>query len=76
MKCDTCQFKKLHLGAGPPDDYSMEYCSKGHWEGWPLDEEITNDAFAECEDYRCYDCNGSGAVQVCEDNYFVCPCSA
>lgn len=40
MKCDTCKFKKTHIGAGPPDDYSMEYCEKDHWMGGPIDEEV------------------------------------
>ncbi len=33
MKCDTCKFKITHIGFGPPDDYSDEYCSKSHWIG-------------------------------------------
>lgn len=52
MKCDSCEFKKIHIGAGPPDDYTMEYCNKGHWEGGPLDEEILFDAWVDCKDYN------------------------
>lgn len=76
MKCDTCKFKKIHIGVGPPDDYSVEYCSKGHWEGGPIDEEITHDAWTDCIDYRCQDCGGSGCVQISEEEFSDCPCSA
>jgi hypothetical protein len=52
-KCDTCAHKKMHLGAGPPDDYSCEYCAKGHWEGGPLfNEEIKTDPWKDCKDYQ------------------------
>lgn len=67
MKCDTCKFKSLHIGYGPPDDYSMEYCAKEHWEGGPIDEVVPDDAWEDCLDYRCKDCNGSGAVEVVLD---------
>lgn len=75
MKCDTCKFKKTHIGAGPPDDYSMEYCEKDHWMGGPIDEEVDDDLWADCKDYRCRDCGGSGAVEIGDGEYSTCPCS-
>jgi hypothetical protein len=51
MKCDTCKFKKIYIGAGPPDDYSMEYCSKEHWEGGDFEEHETIDHWDDCEDF-------------------------
>jgi len=73
MKCDTCEFKKLHIGFGPPDDYSAEYCSNGHWVGGPLDEVIEDDYWANCADYRFQDCNGGGAVEIGEGECSVYP---
>jgi len=57
MKCDNCIFQRIHYGAGPPDDYSGKYCSKGHWEGEPLiiDYESTSppdlDIWDDCKDF-------------------------
>ena len=56
MKCDTCKFKSFHFGAGAPDDYSMDCCAKGHWEGGELGEkedEITH--WDNCKDYHPLD---------------------
>lgn len=75
MKCDTCAFKEIHIGAGPPDDYSMEYCGKGYWEGGDFDEHQTVDFWELCLDYRCQDCGGSGAVEIGPSQYSTCPCS-
>jgi len=52
MKCDNCLYKKIHIGAGPPDDYSIEYCSNGHWEGGELDEQEIVDFWENCEDFK------------------------
>jgi len=52
-KCDSCTHKNTHIGYGPPDDYSCEYCNKGHWEGGPLDEELpVVDRWGNCTDYE------------------------
>ena len=74
MKCDTCKFKKIHIGYDPPDDYGMEYCYIGHWEGGPIDEDIDDSIWDSCVDYRCEDCNGSGAVKTGEGEYSACNC--
>ncbi len=53
MKCDTCKFKSFHFGAGVPDDHSMDYCNKGHWEGVELGEDDEeNDYWDDCKDYQ------------------------
>jgi hypothetical protein len=53
MKCDTCKFKSFHFGAGAPDDYSMDYCAKGHWEGGELgDDDEENSHWDDCKDYQ------------------------
>ncbi len=75
MKCDTCKFKSIYIGSGAPDDYSMEICKKGHWEGGDFDEHETVDFWDKCTDYRCRDCNGSGAVQIGDGEYTQCPFS-
>lgn len=74
MRCDTCKFKSIYIGAGAPDDYSMDYCSKEHWEG-PPDEVIENDNWANCADYRCKNCGGSLAVEIGDGEYSTCPCA-
>jgi hypothetical protein len=64
-KCDNCSFKKTRIGAGAPDDYSVEYCSKGHW-----DNSIVHDGdWSECIDFdkipdRCV--NRFEAPEFCE----------
>lgn len=55
MKCDNCKHQILHRGYGPPDDYSMLYCAKEHWENtppWELDEVEDIDPWENCEDYE------------------------
>lgn len=53
MKCDNCKFKSFHFGAGAPDDYSMDYCAKGHWEGGELgDDDEENNYWDDCKDYQ------------------------
>lgn len=52
MKCDSCVYKVRYLGSGAPDDYSTQYCSRGHWEGGPEEEVIEGDPWADCQDYQ------------------------
>ena len=55
MKCDNCKHQILYRGFGPPDDYSMLYCAKEHWENtppWELDEVEDIDPWENCEDYE------------------------
>lgn len=87
MKCDSCKFKKVHIGAGAPDDYSTEYCSKGHWEGGLIGEVIEEDAWASCSDFypkepelveekdgpTCFSCGGSMSLAPSEIIY-ECEC--
>ena len=53
FKCDTCQFKKKYsTGADEYPAYTtIEYCSKGHWEGGdiPSADDIYN--WSNCADF-------------------------
>ena len=56
-KCNNCEFKKRHHTGSDeyPANTTIEYCSKGHWEGGdiPIPDEV--DFFDNCKDYKQHD---------------------
>ena len=53
MKCNTCVHQSIYIGSGAPDDYSVAYCSKKHWENEPPPlEEISPDPWSDCKDFE------------------------
>jgi len=59
IKCDKCQFRKRYRTGA--DEYpactTIEYCSKGHWEGGDIPSAEDIDNWSNCADF-CLAHNG------------------